>query len=230
MNSPDPVVGQLIGLDSRQSQRLNRVTLRAGRVPGTDANAGGELEALVSEGFAVAHGLKAGAQAAALDMAGAFNHLALRLAPGASQPAVIDAVDRLLASSGGQPARPRKDQVSHAMLDNEIREQRVLGTLLPSIFLAVAAFLLHVVAARLVSTQCEQIAALKALGYGNRSIALHYLKLVAPMVGGGYLAGLLLGDWLGGQLTGLYADFFRFPSFTHRWRHRCSPSAWPSSR
>ena len=50
------------------------------------------------------------------------------------------------------------------MLDNEIREQRVLGTLLPSIFLAVAAFFLHVVAARLVSTQREQIAALKALG------------------------------------------------------------------
>lgn len=261
MNSLDPVVGQLIGLDSRQPQRLNRVTLRAGRLPGTGA--GGELEALASEGFAAAHGLKAGAQvsalingkrrvlritgialspeyifaglwgmpdlrgfgvfwldkealAAALDMAGAFNHVAFKLAPGASQPAVIDAVDRLLASSGGQLARGRADQVSHAMLDNEIREQRVLGTLLPSIFLAVAAFLLHVVAARLVSTQREQIAALKALGYGNRSIALHYLKLVTPMVGGGYLAGLGLGDWLGGQLTGLYADFFRFPSFTHR--------------
>ncbi len=262
-NTTDPVVGQLIGLDSRQPQRLNRVTLRAGRLPGSGTYAGGELEALVSEGFAAAHGLKAGAQvsalingkrrvlritgialspeyifaglwgmpdlrafgvfwldkealAAALNMAGAFNHVALKLSPGASQPAVTDALDRLLASSGGLPAHGRADQVSHAMLDNEIREQRVLGTLLPSIFLAVAAFLLHVVAARLVSTQREQIAALKALGYANRSIALHYLKLVAPMVGGGYLMGLLLGDWLGGQLTGLYADFFRFPSFTHR--------------
>jgi hypothetical protein len=33
------------------------------------------------------------------------------------------------------------------MLDNEIREQRVLGTVLPAIFLAVAGFLLHVVTA-----------------------------------------------------------------------------------
>ena len=263
MRSLDPVVGQLIGLDNRHPQRLNLVTLRAGRLPGTGTYAGGELEALVSEGFAVAHGLQPGAQvsalingkrrilrisgvalspeyifaglwgmpdlrafgvfwldkdalAAALNMAGAFNHVALKLGPGASQPTVIDAVDRLLASSGGMPAHGRVDQISHAMLDNEIREQRVLGTLLPSIFLAVAAFLLHVVAARLVSTQREQIAALKALGYANRSIALHYLKLVAPMVGGGYLLGLLLGDWLGGQLTGLYADFFRFPSFVHK--------------
>jgi len=262
-NSPDPVVGQLIGLDGRQPHRLNLVTLRAGRLPGPGTYAGGELEALVSEGFAVAHGLRPGAQvtalingkrrvlritgvalspeyifaglwgmpdlrafgvfwldkealAAAMNMAGAFNHVALKLAPGASQPAVVDRVDRLLASMGGMPAHGRTEQVSHAMLNNEIREQRVLGTLLPSIFLAVAAFLLHVVAARLVSTQREQIAALKALGYGNRSIAAHYLKLVTPMVGGGYLLGLLLGDWLGGQITGLYADFFRFPSFIHR--------------
>ncbi|MCJ7799145.1 MAG: ABC transporter permease, partial [Polaromonas sp.] len=262
-DSPDPVVGQLIGLDRRQPQRLNRITLRTGRLPGASTYAGSELEALVSESFSAAHGLQPGAQvtalingkrrvlritgialspeyifaglwgmpdlrafgvfwldkealAAATDMAGAFNHVALKLAPSTSQPAVLDAVDRLLADVGSMPAHGRTEQVSHAMLDNEIREQRVLGTLLPSIFLAVAAFLLHVVTARLVTTQREQIAALKALGYGNRSIAAHYLKLVTPMVGGGYLLGLLLGDWLGGQLTGLYADFFRFPSFSHR--------------
>jgi putative ABC transport system permease protein len=53
------------------------------------------------------------------------------------------------------------------MLDNEIKEQRVLGTVLPAIFLGVAAFLLNVVVSRLVATQREQIAALKALGYAN---------------------------------------------------------------
>jgi putative ABC transport system permease protein len=259
----DPVMGQLIGWDERHAQRLDRVQLRTGRWPAAGTQAGGDIEAVVAEGFALAHRMQPGATvsalvngkrrtlritgtalspeyifgglmgmpdmrafgvfwlpreelAAAMDLRGAFNHVALKLAPGASEPAVLDAVTRVLAPLGGSPAHGRDEQASHAMLDNEIREQRVLGTLLPSIFLAVAAFLLHVVAARLVSTQREQIAALKALGYANRSIALHYLKLVTPMVGGGYLAGLLLGDWLGGQLTALYADFFRFPSFVHR--------------
>ena len=101
------------------------------------------------------------------------------------------------------------------MLDNEIREQRVLGTVLPAIFLAVAGFLLHVVTARLVATQREQVAALKALGYRDGAIALHYLKLVTPMVAGGYLLGLLLGSWMGTLITGLYAEFFRFPAFEH---------------
>ncbi len=257
----DPAVGQLIGLDSRKPQRLNLVSLQTGRLP-QPGSRGGELEALVSRGFAVAHSLAPGSQvtalvngkqrvlrvtgialspeyifaglwgmpdvrafgvfwvdkdelAAALDMAGAFNHVALALAPGASVPRVSAEVDRMLEGLGGQPAYGRVDQTSHAMLDNEISEQRILGTVLPSIFLAVAAFLLHVVAARLVATQREQVAALKALGYANSVIALHYLKLMAPMVAGGWLLGLALGKWLGLGLLRLYALNFHFPGFEH---------------
>ncbi|MCB1997196.1 MAG: ABC transporter permease, partial [Rhodoferax sp.] len=99
---------------------------------------------------------------AAWDMTGAFNRIAVKLAPGASEAAVIDGLTRELARHGGRLAYGRDAQVSHAMLDNEIAEQRVLGSLLPAIFLAVAAFLLNVVVSRLVSTQREQIAALKA--------------------------------------------------------------------
>jgi putative ABC transport system permease protein len=102
------------------------------------------------------------------------------------------------------------------MLDNEIKEQHVMGSVLPSIFLAVAAFLLNVVISRLVSTQREQIAALKALGYPNRTIALHYLKLVLAIVSVGLVLGVWLGDVLGEMFTGLYAEFFRFPVFEHR--------------
>ena len=75
------------------------------------------------------------------------------------------------------------------MLEMEIKEQHVLGTVLPSIFLGVAAFLLNVVVSRLVATQREQIAALKALGYANRTIGAHYLKLVLVIV----IAGMALG-------------------------------------
>jgi len=156
------------------------------------------------------------ALAAAYDMSGAFNRVAVKLAPQADERAVIDALTRTLAPYGGRQAYGRADQVSHAMLDNEIKEQRVLGTLLPSIFLGVAAFLLNVVVSRLVTTQREQIAALKALGYTNASVAAHYLKMVLLIVAAGIVLGTVLGDALGAALTRLYADFFRFPSFEHR--------------
>ncbi|HWP10877.1 MAG TPA: FtsX-like permease family protein, partial [Ramlibacter sp.] len=260
--SPDPVVGQLIGLDLDVAQRLNRVGLRSGRLPEPGSRSGGELDALVSEGFAQAHRLVPGSHvnalvngklrklritgtalspeyifaglwgmpdlrafgvfwvdkdelAAAMDMKGAFNRVALKLSPHASQHGVLDEVSRQLAGFGGLPAHRRAEQISHAILDNEIRGQQVMGTVLPSIFLAVAAFLLHVVAARLVATQREQVAALKALGYSDRAIALHYLKLVAPMVGGGWLLGLALGKWMGTQLMGLYVETFKFPALNH---------------
>ncbi|MDZ5461411.1 ABC transporter permease [Azohydromonas lata] len=153
---------------------------------------------------------------AAFDLRGAFNRVSLRLAPGASEPAVMAALQQRLAAYGGRDVIPRAEQASHAMLEGEIKSQRVVGTVLPAIFLAVAAFLLNVVVSRLVGTQREQIAALKALGYANAAIALHYLQLVLLIVALGLALGAALGQWLGAQLTALYAEFYRFPRLEHR--------------
>ena len=155
------------------------------------------------------------ALAAAYDMEGAFNRVAVKLAPGASEAAVLDALSAKLTRYGGREAHGRKDQASHAILDSEIKQQRVLGTLLPSIFLGVAVFLLNVVVSRLVATQREQIAALKALGYPNLTIGVHYLKLVLVIVALGLVLGVVLGDVLGRQFLHLYAHSFHFPSFAH---------------
>ena len=154
--------------------------------------------------------------AAAYNMEGAFNRAAFKLVPGAAPQASIAAVTQLVEPYGGREVFSRKEQVSHAMLDNEIKQQRVMGTLLPAIFLGVAAFLLNVVVARLVSTQREQIATLKALGYANTAIAAHYLKLVMLIVLAGLLLGILIGKELGYLLTRLYAETFHFPTFEHR--------------
>ncbi|NLZ40222.1 MAG: ABC transporter permease, partial [Comamonadaceae bacterium] len=156
------------------------------------------------------------ALAAAYDMTGAFNRVAVKLAPGADAREVIAALERRLAPYGGREAFGRELQVSHAMLDNEIKEQHVMGTVLPAIFLGVAAFLLNVVVSRLVATQREQIAALKALGYANRRIGAHYLQMVLAIVLVGFALGVWLGHRLGALLLGLYAEFFRLPQFELR--------------
>ena len=162
--------------------------------------------------------IDAKALARASDMEGAFNHLAIRLAPGVSEAQVIDEVSHLIAPFGGSRAYGRSEHMSHKMLDAEIREQRVMGTVLPSIFLAVAAFLLNVVLGRQITLQREQIAALKALGYDNHRITLHYLQQVVLIVLAGVTAGVLLGYWLGQQLTVLYQQVFHFPEFAFQVR------------
>jgi putative ABC transport system permease protein len=153
---------------------------------------------------------------AAYNMEGAFNTVAVRLAPGATEGPVIDQLDRLLAPYGGVRAHGRDLQLSHLILNSEIKEQRVLGTVLPSIFLAVAAFLLNVVLSRQIATQREQVAALKALGYDNWAIGLHYLKLVLVIVTLGVVLGIALGAVIGHWFMSLYADVFRFPQLHYR--------------
>jgi putative ABC transport system permease protein len=151
--------------------------------------------------------------AAICRMEGAFNHVAFRLEPGALEPEVIAAIDRQLAPYGGMNAYGRDEQLSHRILSQEINQWRVIGTILPSVFLAVSAFLLNVVLGRQVATQREQIAALKALGYDNTTLLAHYLAQVAVIVGLGIAAGVGFGIWFGEAVTALYAEFFRFPAY-----------------
>ena len=155
------------------------------------------------------------ALASAYDMGGAFNRVAVKLAPWVSERDVVERLRERLAPYGAADVHGRDDQPSHAMLDNEIREQIVMGSVLPSIFLAVAAFLLHVVVSRLVATQREQIAALKALGYPDRAIAAHYLQWMLCIVAAGAVLGVWAGREMGAVLADLYAEFFFFPDFAH---------------
>jgi len=154
--------------------------------------------------------------AAAYQMEGAFNDMAVKLEPGANEDAVLGAIDRVLKPYGGLGALPREHQLSHSILTSEIQGIETLVIFLPGVFLGVAAFLLNVVFSRLVTLQRPQIAVLKAIGYGNRSIALHYFKMVAVIVSAGALIGLGLGVWLGKGLLAMYAEFFRLPELPQR--------------
>jgi putative ABC transport system permease protein len=153
------------------------------------------------------------ALAEAFDMEGAFNDVALTLLPGASQPEVIQRVDALLDRYGSGGAYGRDDHTSHRYISDELQQLATMATVAPTIFLGVASFLVNMVLTRIIRTQREQIAALKAFGYADRAIAMHYLKLVLILGCVGAAIGILLGWQLGRDLTRLYTVFFRFPHF-----------------
>jgi putative ABC transport system permease protein len=144
-------------------------------------------------------------------MEGAFNDVALRLGAAASEEEVIAQLDRLLERYGGLGAYGRSDHVSHRFISDEIQQNRVFGTVVPAIFLGVAAFLLNIVLSRLVATQRDQIAVLKAFGYTDRAVALHYLGFALAAVALGAAFGIAAGLWLGAQINALYSDYYRFP-------------------
>lgn len=152
----------------------------------------------------------------AFDQRGAFNELLLALDRGAVLPAVLADVDRLLAPHGGTGAFGRADLVSDKFLRSELDQLAVLARLLPPMFLGVAAFLLWIMIGRVIDTERESIGLLKAFGYRDREVGLHYLKLAVAIALVGTAIGCLGGAWLGRGITGIYAQFYRFPFLIFR--------------
>lgn len=253
-----PAVGLLNSLPEHGEPVLNRVYLRAGRLPLSSTT---QHELAVGEAFAEAHALRPGDTIAAVlngtkqsfrlsgivlspefvfeappnsalpdnktygvfwmpykelatafQLYGAFNNVALALAPGASEGAVIAAVDRLLAPYGGRGAYGRSNHPSHRRVDDEIRVLQGLSIAFPLVFLSVAAFMTNSVMSRQVALQREQIAMLKACGFSNAQVGAHYFKFSLAIVVAGIGLGCAGGIFLGGRLVGMYHIFFRFPS------------------
>lgn len=151
------------------------------------------------------------AAAAAFDMAGAFNKLALTLTAGADEAAVIDAVDRLLDRYGGLGAHGRDLQLSHSFIDAELKQLKSTARILPPVFFLIAAFLVNMVIGRIVELERAEIGLLKALGYADREVLLHYLLLAGLIACAGIAIGWAAGTWLAARTAALYATFFDFP-------------------
>ena len=156
------------------------------------------------------------ALAAAYDMEGGFNDVVVSLMPDGNELDVIARMDGLIEPYGGLGAIPRALQLSNWSVDNELRGLQSVGFIVPLIFMGIAAFLLNVALTRIVSVQREQIAALKALGYPNRSIAWHYTKWALVIGLTGAVLGTLGGMAMGNAMIALYNEFFKFPVLEYR--------------
>ncbi len=257
----EPAIGLLASLPERDTPRLNRLALRAGRF----VSPGHPDEVVLSEPFADAHDLGPGDQlkavinnrkrtldvvgvalspeyiyaispgalipdddrfgilwlgrealAAAYDLDGAFNDVVLSLQHGVAPEPVIQQLDRLLDRYGGVGALARADQLSNWFLMNELEQMKTFTTVLPTIFLAVAAFLIHMVLMRLIAIEREEIGLLKAFGYTRIEIGWHYIKLVVAITSVGIVFGWVVGAWFGRFNTEMYATLFHFPLLIYR--------------
>lgn len=151
------------------------------------------------------------AMAAAFDMTGAFNMVSLNLSAGAEKQEVMDRLDALLESYGGTGSYDRTQQQSDAFIDSEILQLKTMAWILPPVFFGITAFLVNMVLGRIVALERAEIGLLKALGYSNGEVALHYLMLAGLVATGGIGIGWIVGGWLARQMALMYAEFFNFP-------------------
>lgn len=154
----------------------------------------------------------------ALDMSGSFNDLSLALTHGTSEKDILMQLDHLFRPYGSLGAYGRSEQLSDRFISDEIKQVGMQITILPSIFLGVAVFLLNIVLRRIVTTQRDQIAVLKAMGYSNEDIGFHYLGFAMVPTTVGSVIGTSLGAWLGRGLMNIYGDFYNFAELVYYFR------------
>lgn len=70
----------------------------------------------------------------------------------------------------------RKDFASHNMIEGEFDEAKSMSTIFPVVFALVALLTILITMKRLIKVQRTQIGTLKALGFSNKKILLHYVS------------------------------------------------------
>lgn len=130
---------------------------------------------------------------------------------------VLRRLQQRLEPYGVFEAVPRSQFLSVQFLESDIVGLKISASVMPSLCLVIVAVVLNVVIGRLVAGQRTIVGTLKALGYSNATISLHYLGfgLVVGLVGavGGVGVGLVLQRALLRLYQGIYELPIKEPGF-----------------
>ncbi len=152
----------------------------------------------------------------AADLQGAYNQV-LGLAHDTSRGALentLRLIEERLDPYGVTQTTPVEDLPSARFLSDELMGLKVTATVIPAIFLGVAALILNVMLGRLVHQQRTVIGTLKALGYSSWAVTRHYLTLGLIIGSMGGLCGASFGLWMQHQMLDLYGQFYPMPDIS----------------
>ena len=93
----------------------------------------------------------------------------------------------------GASYMPREDSGSDNQIQDEIKQHIVLAVMFPIIFVVVALLILLTTMTRIVSHQRTQIGTLKAIGFENRPLIIHYLSYGFYLTLIGSVRGIIIG-------------------------------------
>ena len=146
-----------------------------------------------------------------LGMEGVYNDLSFSFEEGVRYADVRDELRDTLEKYGLIELYEKEDLFSYLMMEEEISGGRSMSTTLPMTFIGMAAVVLYLMLKRIIEQDRTQIGTLKAFGYSNRTILLHYILY-------GFITGVL-GMFVGigislltiGPYIQFYLDYYKIP-------------------
>ncbi len=145
---------------------------------------------------------------------GNFNEILFKVNNAENIEKTADYLEDSLDKYGVTRAVKKSDQLSNSMLSQEISSLEMMSKSIPVVFLVFAGIMLATMLSRIVKKDRTSIGVLKALGFTDTEIVIHYLKYAASVgIIGGFL-GSVIGTALSGAMTNLYLEFFNIPMLT----------------
>ena len=127
----------------------------------------------------------------------------------------VEAADRTLGST--RLIFSRDETVSWAEAQGEVNEGKTMASILPVLFLAIAILTMVTTMHRICASEKTQIGTLKALGFRDRRIMIHYSAYALSIGILGSLLGIAIGYGLGWFIMnpdGAMATYIDMPSWT----------------
>lgn len=150
---------------------------------------------------------------AILDYKGSVNDISVLLDEGADVKKVREELKKVLGQYGLAGIVEKKDQISYSMFSADVKSFESMAAIFPMFFFIVSAVIIYITMTRMIENQRTQMGVLKALGYGNLDIMLHYqtYPLLVGLLGSiiGSLAGVF---FVGKALLGLFNEIYNLPA------------------
>ncbi|WP_313341944.1 FtsX-like permease family protein [Sedimentibacter sp.] len=142
---------------------------------------------------------------------GNFNEILLTVNNIENVKKTADYLEDNLDKYGVSRVIEKKDQLSNNIMEQEVSGLEMMSQSIPIVFLAFAGIMLATMLSRIVKRDRTSIGVLKALGFTEVEVLVHYLKYAASVgIIGGFL-GSIFGTALSGWMTNYYLVFFSIP-------------------
>lgn len=149
---------------------------------------------------------------AVTDFKGAVNDISVLLYKGSDVKKVKEEMKKVLNQYGEVATIERKDQLSYSLFASDVKSLESLGKVFPMFFFIASAVIIYITMTRMIENQRMLMGVLKALGYSNMEIMLHYQTY--PLLVG--ILGSIIGSSLGVFFVGktmldLFNTYYRIP-------------------
>lgn len=162
------------------------------------------------EKFGVAYVSEAFAQSA-LGYKGSYNEVLVKINDQDKIDDIIDLLENKLDKYGLKSITKLEDQMSNNVLTQKVEGIEMMSSVLPVMFLMVAAIIISIMISRIVNNDRMAIGVLKALGYSNIGVLSHYTKYALAIGLVGSITGISGGLLLSEPMSQIFVSYFNIP-------------------